>query len=67
MNKDLLQKHIKNYQKEKADNPEQFQEDWAEREEHVRKYRSYDREKLLAMDEEDLYEYISPLWAMLIY
>lgn len=59
MNKELLQKHITHYQKEKEANPEQFQEDWVERQEHIAKYQGY--------DEEDLYEYISPLWAMLIW
>ena len=67
MNKDLLQKHIKNYQKEKASNPEQFQEEWTEREEHIKKYQGYDKTKIHSMDEEDLYEYISPLWAMQIW
>ncbi|WP_211359333.1 hypothetical protein [Fodinibius salinus] len=67
MNKKLLQKHIQNYQQEKADNSEQFQEDWSERQEHIAKYQGYDQEKIRSMDGEDLYEYISPLWAMQIW
>lgn len=67
MNKNLLNKHIKNYQEEKEANPDQFQEDWTERTDHIAKYRGYDKEKIRSMDEEDLYEYISPLWAMLIW
>jgi len=67
MNKDHLQKHIKNYQKEKEANPDQFQEDWSEREEHIVKYQGYDETAIRDMDEEDIYEYISPLWAMQIW
>ena len=67
MNKDLLQKHIKHYKKDKAEDPEQFDLDWTERQEHVNKYQSYTEKKLMAMDEEELYEYISPLWAMMIW
>lgn len=67
MNKKLLQKHIENYKEEKANDPEQFNLDWTERKEHVKKYQSYTEERIEAMDEEDLYEYISPLWAMLIW
>ncbi|TYP94894.1 hypothetical protein LX73_0187 [Fodinibius salinus] len=37
MNKDLLQKNIKNYQEETV-NPDRFQEDWSERQEHITKY-----------------------------
>ncbi|MFH5833193.1 hypothetical protein [Halalkalibaculum sp. DA384] len=67
MNKDLLQKHIKKYQQEEAANPDQFQEDWSERQEHITKYQGYDEATIHAMDEEDIYEYISPLWAMQIW
>lgn len=65
MNKELLQKHIKNYQEEKEANPGQFQEDWSEREEHIAKYQGYDEATIREMDEEDIYEYISPLWAII--
>ena len=67
MNKELLKKHIKNYQKEKETNPDQFEDDWSERQEHITKYQAYDEETIQAMDEEDIYEYISPLWAMQIW
>ena len=67
MNTDLLQKHIKNYKQDKADDPEQFNIDWTERKEHVKKYQSFTEQKIVVMDEEAIYEYISPLWAMLIW
>lgn len=67
MDKSILKKHIENYQKEKSNNPDQFQEEWAERGEHITKYQEYDEIKICDMDEEDLYEYISPLWAMQIW
>ena len=67
MNTNLLQKHIKHYQQEKTKDPDQFEAEWAERKDHVKKYRSFDKAKILAMDEEDIYEYISPLWAMRIW
>lgn len=67
MNKKILQKHIKNYQEGKEANPEQFQEDWSKRQEHIAKYQGYDVQKILSMDAEDVYEYISPLWAMQIW
>lgn len=40
MNKDLLQKHIQNYHEEKDTNPDQFQEYWAQRQEHIIQYRA---------------------------
>lgn len=67
MNKQLLQKHIQNYKKVKENDPEEFLKDWDERKEIIRTYQSYDRKKIAGMTDEDLYEYISPLWAMLIW
>lgn len=67
MNKKLLQKHITNYLEDKSTNPEQFKEEWAEREDHITKYQGYDEDNIRSMDEEDIYEYISPLWAMQIW
>ena len=67
MNKSRLKKHIKNYKKDRSQNPSQIAADVKEREEHIQKYQSYDPGKIKKMEEEDLYEYISPLWAMLIW
>jgi hypothetical protein len=67
MNKDLLRKHIQNYKAEKEQNSAEFLSDWEERRDIVQTYQSYDEETISKMDAEDLYEYISPLWAMLIW
>ncbi len=67
MNNQLLQKHIQNYKERGEKNPAQYQSDMTDREEHARLYLNSDREQILQMDEEGLYEYISPLWAMLIW
>lgn len=67
MNNQLLQKHIQNYKERGEKNPNQYQSDMTDREEHTRLYQNSDREQILKMDEEGLYEYISPLWAMLIW
>lgn len=67
MNKTLLQKHIKNYKERRTNQPEKYHKDMQERSEHVQLYHAFTQEKMLQMDEEGLYEYISPLWAMLIW
>lgn len=38
-----------------------------EREEIVKYYQSYDKNKILSMTKEDIYEYLSKLWAMLLW
>jgi len=67
MNKKLLKKHIQNYKDRRANHSEKYRKDMQQRDEHVQLYREFTREKMLEMDEEGLYEYISPLWAMLIW
>lgn len=67
MNKTLLREHIENYLSEKSENPAQFDEDWSEREAHIVKYQGFDESAIRNMNEEDIYEYISPLWAMQIW
>lgn len=67
MNITLLKKHISNYKKYKEQNLEEFRNDKTERDLHVLDYQNYNREKIMQMTEENLYEYISPLWAMLIW
>ena len=65
MNKDLLIKHLDIYLKRLTANDE-FN-DLKEREERETYYKSYTQEKIIAMDEEEFYEYISKLWAMIIW
>lgn len=67
MNLNLLHKHLTKYKKSLAENPEKARSDWEEREAKSAYYQSWTAAKVRAMSEEDLYEYISKLWAMLIW
>ena len=67
MNKELLKKHIGQFVLESVNNPKKFSDDLSERAELIRYYQSFDRAKILAMNSEDLFEYIAKLWAMLIW
>lgn len=42
-------------------------EDYKERIAHINYYQNQDKDTILKMDEDDIYEYISKLWAMLIW
>lgn len=67
MNKQLLQKHIKSFMANSM-KPEfgldQFNED---RKERVNYYQSWTQDRIIEMSEENFYEYVSKLWAMLIW
>ena len=65
MNYELLNEKVKQYLSRK-DSEENFN-DIAEREERERFYRQYNKEKILNMSKEELYEYIGKLWAMIIW
>jgi hypothetical protein len=67
MNKELLKKHIGRFVLDATQKPEKFDKDFKERTDLVRYYQSFTEEKILSMLEEDIYEYISKLWAMLIW
>lgn len=67
MNKELLRKHIANFAKKVDRNPVKHQEDRKERAEYIEFYQQYKRDKILQMDAEEVYKYLSPLWAMLIW
>ena len=67
MNILLLSEHISQYKQWKIDNAVVYEKERQEQQEMIRMYQSYTREKILAMTKEDLYEYIAPLWAMLIW
>ena len=51
----------------KKQNSVYYEEHWAERRERRNYYQSFTKAKLLAMTEEDFFEYISKLWSMLIW
>jgi hypothetical protein len=67
MNKDLLKKYIHEFISDSKIYPDKFNEDWKERLDIIGYYQSFSREKMLKMTEEDIFEYISKLWAMLIW
>ena len=67
MNSTLLKKHIKQYSERINANTEKYHNDKQERESRIKFYQSWTKGRILKMDEEDLYEYLSKLWAMLIW
>lgn len=67
MDINLLKKHLLNFKKNLTVNPEKLKSDEQERNNRIAFYQSWSREKILQMSEEDLLEYISKLWAMLIW
>lgn len=64
MNKQVLHKALTQYQKWFAANKERAMLEYKEREELALQTRSFTKEILLEMSEEQLYDYIAPLWAM---
>ncbi len=67
MNTNLLKKHIDDFLRKYKNNPKKFVDDLQERSELVSYYQSFSKEKILNIDKDDIYEYISKLWAMLIW
>lgn len=67
MNDALLRKHIQSYLSHLKKNPEKHRADLEERQRRVIAFQAWTRERLLALDADGLYEYLAPLWAMLIW
>lgn len=67
MNKDLLKQHIRQYIQTQKKNKDQYTGDIEERKARISYYQGYTKEKLLKMTEEEFTEYVSKLWAMLIW
>jgi hypothetical protein len=67
MNKELLKKHIKQFITDEKAKPNDFLKEYKERSAFSKYYQSYTANKIIAMSEEDIYEYLSKLWAMLIW
>lgn len=67
MNIQLLTDHIGRYKQWKADNRVLYEKERQEQQDMILMYQSYTREKILTMTAEELYGYIAPLWAMLIW
>ena len=64
---ELVRQHLKDYLQHAHDDQERHQRDHAERQERIEYYRSWSAERIRNMTEEDLYDYMSKLWAMLIW
>jgi hypothetical protein len=67
MDKELLNKHIRNYVELFNREPEKYTEEYKERLDLVNFYQAFTKDKIISMTEEDIFEYISKLWAMLIW
>jgi len=67
MNQALLKKHVKRYLTKLKENPEKHEQELREREERIAYYRSWSKDRILKMGEEDFLNYLSQLWAMLIW
>jgi len=67
MNDQLLKQHIKAFIDYLNAEKEVASKQYNERLEAISYYQQWTREKILAMNEEDIYEYIAKLWAMLIW
>ena len=67
MNKQKLKKQLSSFVKKPKQEPEKFISDYRERLDLIEYYKSFDKQKILSMTSDDLYPYISKLWAMLIW
>ncbi len=67
MNEDLLKKHINSLISNSIKYSDQFRKDLKERSDFINYYQQFTEDKILSMNEEDIYQYLSQLWAMLIW
>ena len=65
MNLPLLQKHISAYKNHLQKDREKHEQDLSERKQRTDYYQAWTKDRLLKMTEEEFYEYVSKLWAML--
>ena len=64
---ELLRKHIRDWKTKLAEDPQRAERDKQERANRVAYYRAQVPDKIRAMTAEEFYDYISKLWAMLIW
>jgi hypothetical protein len=64
---DVLRQHLKAWKEKLAQDPVRAERDKSQRAERVAYYQAYTAEKIRAMSEDELYEYVAKLWAMLIW
>lgn len=67
MNKDLLKSHIDKFISDSEKDPAKHQQDVDERSQIANYYRRFTKDNILAMTDDDIYEYLSKLWAMQIW
>jgi hypothetical protein len=67
LNIPLLREHIEKYKFNLKADPEKYTKDLNERTERAAYYQSWTSDRLSKMKEEDLYEYLTKLWAMMIW
>jgi len=67
MDKELLRKHVRDYIQSIEKDLASFEKEKEERKKFIIYYQNYTSEKIIKMSEDDLYEYISTLWAMRIW
>ena len=67
MNQSKLQSAISAFVKQKKANAAYYDENWAERNERKAYYQSFTKDKLLAMTEDNFFEYMSKLWSMVMW
>ena len=58
MDKALLREHISTFLEFSLQNPKEYQDDLEERGSFTKYYKRFTKEKILSMNEEDVYEYI---------
>lgn len=67
MNEKLLKEHIHNLSEKVRKEPEKYKTDFKERNDHIALYQGFNKVKILSMKEDDVYQFLSGLWAMLIW
>ena len=67
MNKDLLKRHIQIFVSDAHKEPDKFNAYFRERQDFINFYQQFTRDRILRMTDEDIYTYISKLWAMEIW
>lgn len=67
MNREILTKHMKLFLENLEKNSDKHKEDSKERLELTEYYQNFTKDKIIRMTEEEIYQYVSKLWAMLIW
>ncbi len=67
MNKEVLKRYIQIFVSNAHKEPDKFEADFRERQDFFNFYQQFKRDRILQMTDEDIYTYISKLWAMEIW